>query len=66
LVFQDPYVLDFLNLADTYCEDESSIRVADYMTELPPRDVLTPKLTEAMQHARETLARRELLQFPQD
>lgn len=38
--------------------DEVSIRVAAYMTELPPRPVLKKKLHEAMRLARERLPRR--------
>lgn len=32
--------------------EKSSIRVAEYLTELPPRDVLTGKLHKALEHAR--------------
>ena len=57
LVFRDPYVLDFLQLQDSYSEkdleaailreiellqlDRSGIRVATYLTELPPRRLLS-------------------------
>jgi hypothetical protein len=33
----------------------SGIRVAEYMTELPPRKVLEKKLHQAIKHARERL-----------
>lgn len=39
--------------------DKSGIRVAEYMTELPPRPVLENKLREAIHLARERLAARE-------
>jgi hypothetical protein len=35
---------------------KSGIRVAEYLTELPPRDVLEQKLREAIQLARQQLA----------
>jgi hypothetical protein len=38
--------------------DESGIRVAEYLTELPPRPLLEKKLHEAITLAREALARR--------
>lgn len=67
LVFRDPYFLDFLGLKGAYQEkdleeiellklDKSGIRVAEYMTELPPRKILEKKLHEAIRIAREHLA----------
>lgn len=55
LFFKDPYVLDFLGLQDTYSEknlenailtelDKSGIHVAQYVTELPPKEVFEKKL----------------------
>jgi predicted nuclease of restriction endonuclease-like (RecB) superfamily len=38
--------------------DHSGIRVAEYLTELPPRELLEKKLHAAVQRAREGLARR--------
>ncbi len=35
--------------------DESGIRVAEYLTELPPRPLLEAKLHAAIRHARERL-----------
>jgi len=32
--------------------NEGSIRVATYLTELPPRELLEKKLTESIEHAR--------------
>jgi len=40
--------------------DASSIRVAEYITELPPRDVLEQQLRLSIRSARESLATREL------
>lgn len=42
--------------------EESGIRVAQYMTELPPRELLEKKLTDAIKNARALLARREIPQ----
>jgi predicted nuclease of restriction endonuclease-like (RecB) superfamily len=39
--------------------DAVGIRVAEYLTELPPKEVLARKLHAAMQHARARLAQRE-------
>lgn len=39
--------------------EQSGIRVAEYLTELPPREVLAKKLHEAIRAARERLAQRE-------
>jgi len=69
LVFRDPYVLDFLGLADTYSKRDHEqiellqlsrgrIRVAEYLTELPPRHLLEAKLHEAISMARAQLAAR--------
>jgi hypothetical protein len=38
--------------------ERSGIRVAEYLTELPPRDILERKLREAIQLARQQLAAR--------
>jgi predicted nuclease of restriction endonuclease-like (RecB) superfamily len=38
--------------------ENSGIRVAEYMTELPPREMLERKLHTAMEHAQKTLANR--------
>jgi predicted nuclease of restriction endonuclease-like (RecB) superfamily len=50
LVFRDPYLLDFLGLKDTYSEKDlkGGLRVAAYLTELPPRRLLQKKLHEAI------------------
>jgi predicted nuclease of restriction endonuclease-like (RecB) superfamily len=40
------------------------IRVAEYLTELPPRAVLAQRLHEAVRHARERLARDEAAKAP--
>jgi predicted nuclease of restriction endonuclease-like (RecB) superfamily len=40
--------------------EQSGIRVAEYLTELPPREVLERKLHEAILYARECLARQRL------
>ncbi|OJH41977.1 PDDEXK nuclease domain-containing protein [Cystobacter ferrugineus] len=95
LVFRDPYMLDFLELADTYSEkdlesailreierfllelgagfafverqkritldgddyylDLLGIHVAEYLTELPPREVLEERLHRAIEAARNRL-----------
>ncbi|EET87618.1 protein of unknown function DUF1016 [Clostridium carboxidivorans P7] len=63
LFFRDPYVLDFLDLKDTYSEKDleeiellelgsSGIHV-EYMTQLPPKEVLQGKLHAAIENARE-------------
>jgi predicted nuclease of restriction endonuclease-like (RecB) superfamily len=39
--------------------DKRSIRVSEYLTELPPRKMLESRLHEAIAHAREMAARRE-------
>jgi hypothetical protein len=66
LVFRDPYFLDFLNLRDCYSEKDlesaivaelhrSNIRVADYLTALPPKEVLLNGLHRAIAYARNRL-----------
>ncbi len=40
--------------------ETSGIRVAEYLTELPPRQLLEAKLHEAIQMAREQIAAREV------
>jgi len=65
LVFRDPYFLDFLGLKDFYSErdlesallrlKESGVRVAQYLTSLPPRRTLEKKLHQAIRAARERL-----------
>ncbi len=40
--------------------DSGNIRVAEYLTVLPPRDVLQRELVEAIRRGREQLARRSL------
>jgi len=53
LVFRDPYEhVELLQLAP------SGIRVAEYLTELPPRDLLERKLHDALRNARAALAAR--------
>jgi predicted nuclease of restriction endonuclease-like (RecB) superfamily len=99
LVFRDPYLLDFLGLADTYSEkdleaailreleqfilelgvgfafidrksqeqvellqlEKSGIRIASYLTDLPPRPLLQKKLHDAVRLAR---ARLETVPMP--
>jgi predicted nuclease of restriction endonuclease-like (RecB) superfamily len=39
--------------------DTAGIRVAEYLTELPPKEILARKLHATMQHARARLAQRE-------
>jgi len=84
LVFRDPYVLDFLQLADTYSEkdpenailnslekfilelgadfyfrehiellflQEDRIKVADYLTKLPSKEIFAEKLHKAVENA---------------
>jgi predicted nuclease of restriction endonuclease-like (RecB) superfamily len=71
LVFRDPYFLDFLGLilcAEKTAEhvellqlETGGIRVAEYLTELPPRrPLLEAKLHEAIRLAREQIAAREV------
>ncbi len=61
LVFRDPYFLDFLGLSGQHVEllrvNESGIRVAQYLTELPPRAVLEKKLHDSIRLARERFNR---------
>jgi predicted nuclease of restriction endonuclease-like (RecB) superfamily len=63
MVFRDPYFLDFLSLTGHHVEllrlNDSGIRVAQYLTELPPKKLLEKKLHQAIQLARERLARSE-------
>ncbi|HUH02038.1 MAG TPA: PDDEXK nuclease domain-containing protein [Kofleriaceae bacterium] len=40
--------------------DEGSVRVASYLTELPPRDLLERKLVESIEHARARVLARSL------
>lgn len=40
--------------------EKSSIRVAEYLTELPPREVLEAKLHKAVEHARQRLENMEI------
>ena len=67
LVFRDPYFLDFLGLTGSYVEkdmehvellqlDKSGIRIAQYLTELPPRELLEKTLHNSIRRARERLA----------
>lgn len=44
--------------------ESRGIRVAEYLTELPPREVLAQRLHEAVRHAREQLARDEAAKSP--
>jgi predicted nuclease of restriction endonuclease-like (RecB) superfamily len=72
LVFRDPYFLDFLGLHGEHSEKdlessivrelqrfilEMGIRVAQYMTELPPRELLERKLHDAILIAKQRLER---------
>ncbi|MBI3074432.1 MAG: YhcG family protein [Deltaproteobacteria bacterium] len=78
LVFQDPYLLDFLDLRDTFSEKdfESALRreverflldlgkrgihVAEYLTELPPPEILRERLRQALATSRARLSQRAL------
>ncbi len=63
MVFRDPYFLDFLGLSGQHVEqlrlNDSGIRVAQYLTELPPKKLLEKKLHDSIRLARERLARGE-------
>ena len=67
-VFRDPYFLDFLGLKGAPADveqvellqlDAKSIRVSEYLTELPPVHLLRARLHQAIEHAREQAARRQ-------
>lgn len=68
LVFRDPYLLDLLGLKGAYVEllelNAKSIRVAEYLTELPPLSLLRQRLHQAIEHARERAARRRVGKEP--
>jgi hypothetical protein len=51
---QYPYILDFLGLRD-YELYKSGIHVAEYLTVLPPKELLQAKLQEAIASARRRL-----------
>lgn len=56
LTFRDPYVLDFLELSDSYSEkDLEPAILADYLTLLPSREVLQAKLHQSIELARAKL-----------
>jgi hypothetical protein len=67
MVFRDPYFLDFLVLCAGKTEghvrllklEESGIHAAQYLTELPPQELLERKLYDAIRLARERLARQQ-------
>jgi predicted nuclease of restriction endonuclease-like (RecB) superfamily len=63
MVFRDPYFLDFLGLSGQHVEllrlNDSGIRIAQYLTELPPKKLLEKKLHDSIRLARERLARGE-------
>jgi len=40
--------------------EKSSIRVAEYLTELPPRKVLEAKLHKAVEHARQRFGNKSM------
>lgn len=69
LFFRDPYVLDFLELRDVYSEKdlesailaelEREIHIAQYLTEMPPKEILERKLREAIYRAQMVLEQME-------
>jgi predicted nuclease of restriction endonuclease-like (RecB) superfamily len=63
LVFKDPYFLDFTGLKNTYSEksledailnelEQSGIKVAEYLMELPDRQILEQKLHAVIKQSR--------------
>lgn len=69
LVFRDPYFLDFLGLkSEEHVEllqlDRTGIRVATYLAELPPQELLEQKLHESLRLARERLANSRIAPSP--
>lgn len=76
LVFRDPYVLDFLELHNSYppiglilCSEkgkeqveilflpEDKIKVSEYITKLPPKELFAEKLNKAIKAAQLKLER---------
>ena len=66
MVLKDPYLFDFLGIRDHYFEkdledailrelDKSDIHVAEYLTVLPPKDVLQQKLNQAINESQARL-----------
>ena len=58
LVFRDPYFLDFPGLTGRYAEsdmEQAIVRVARYLTELPPRELLEKCLHNSIRRVRERL-----------
>ncbi len=47
--------LSWLHFRELLALEKSGIRVAEYLTELPPRDVLERKLHTAFEHARQRM-----------
>ena len=61
LFYRAPYILDFLDLKDTYSEkdlenairsEKGNIRVGQYLTKMPSKDVLEQKLLQAIENTK--------------
>lgn len=64
MFYRDPYMLDFLGLKDTFSEkdlenaillefDKGNIHVGQYLTKMPPKELLQEKLSLAISNAKE-------------